>query len=74
MGSEQYDDEKPRHQVYLDAFYIDKYEVTTAHFQQFVQTTGHRTQAERVGHNVTWRAPRVQGAASLVWSSTPWYK
>ena len=33
MGSEEYDDEKPRHQVYLDAFYIDKYEVTTAHFQ-----------------------------------------
>ena len=38
-----------RHQVYLDTFYIDKYEVTNARFQQFVQATGHRTQAEREG-------------------------
>jgi len=63
MGSEEYDDEKPRHQVYLDAFYIDKYEVTTAHFQQFVQATGHRTQAERGGDSATWRAPRGSGSS-----------
>ena len=29
-------DEKPRHTVYVDAFYIDKYEVTNAKFKQFV--------------------------------------
>ena len=46
---EFYDSEIPRHRVYLDAFYIDKYEVTNARFQQFVQATGHRTQAEREG-------------------------
>lgn len=41
MGSDQgyYNDEKPAHQVYLDAFYIDKYETTNAQYQKFVQAT-----------------------------------
>src|SRR5215510_11019631 len=43
------EDEMPRHRVYLDTFYIDKYEVTNAHFQQFVHATSYRTQAEREG-------------------------
>ena len=30
------DDEKPRHTVYLDAFYIDRYEVTNAKYKRFV--------------------------------------
>ena len=63
MGDDQDDDEKPTHRVYLDAFYIDKYEVTNAHFQQFVQAMGHRTQAERAGDNMTWRAPRGSGSS-----------
>ena len=42
-------DEIPKHRVFLDAFYIDKYEVTNARFQQFVQATGYRTQAETRG-------------------------
>jgi len=35
-------DEYPRHQVDLDAFYIDKHEVTNGRYQQFVKATGHR--------------------------------
>ena len=31
------DDEKPRHTVYLDAFHIDKYEVTNAQYKKFVE-------------------------------------
>ena len=34
--SEAYNDEKPVHTVYVDAFYIDKYEVTNAQFKAFV--------------------------------------
>jgi formylglycine-generating enzyme required for sulfatase activity len=58
-----YEDEIPRHRVYLDAFYIDKYEVPNARFQQFVQATGYRTQAERSDDNATWRAPRGSGSS-----------
>ena len=34
--SEADDDEKPVHTVYVDAFYMDKYEVTNAQFKAFV--------------------------------------
>ena len=34
--SEAYDHEKPVHTVYVDAFYMDKYEVTNAQFKAFV--------------------------------------
>ncbi|MXV72952.1 SUMF1/EgtB/PvdO family nonheme iron enzyme, partial [Candidatus Poribacteria bacterium] len=37
------DDEKPVHSVYLDAFYMDKYEVTIGKYKQFVRATGHRS-------------------------------
>ena len=43
MGSNNGErDEKPVHTVYLDAFYIDKYEVTVAEYKRFVEATGHR--------------------------------
>ena len=36
MGSDAEDNEKPVHTVYVDAFYMDKYEVTNAQFKAFV--------------------------------------
>jgi len=70
------EDEMPRHRVYLDTFYIDKYEVTNAHFQQFVHATGYRTQAEREDwgwadtgdewgkvNGANWRAPLGPGSS-----------
>lgn len=44
MGSQQDDgiagsDERPAHSVYLDAYYIDQYEVTTTRYTKFFQET-----------------------------------
>lgn len=35
-------DEKPVHTVYIDAFYMDIYEVTNAQYKKFVDATGYR--------------------------------
>ncbi len=35
-------DEQPVHTVYVDAFYMDKYEVTVGQYMAFVRATGHR--------------------------------
>ena len=39
---------RPMHVVYIDAFYIDKYEVTVGQYNQFVRTTRHRPLADWV--------------------------
>ncbi|MFH0797153.1 MAG: formylglycine-generating enzyme family protein [Candidatus Omnitrophota bacterium] len=52
MGSPQsegYENEHPRHRVFLDAYYIDKYEVTNDQFKKFVDATGYVTEAEKKG-------------------------
>ncbi|MCX7839932.1 MAG: SUMF1/EgtB/PvdO family nonheme iron enzyme [Anaerolineae bacterium] len=62
--------------IYLDAFWMDKYEVTNAQFQQFVDATGYKTDAEKHGwgfeyrdgwqrvEGISWRAPRGAGSAT----------
>src|SRR5207249_4244997 len=69
--------EAPRHRVHLDAFYIDRYEVTNALFERFVRATSHRTTAEREGDGnvlkdgkwqkvagASWRAPNGPGTSA----------
>jgi formylglycine-generating enzyme required for sulfatase activity len=42
-----YPEEGPAHRVEVSSFWIDKYEVTNAQFQEFVDATGYITFAER---------------------------
>lgn len=53
MGSdnEDYGDHKPAHIVYLDAFWIDRTEVTNSMFETFVNQSGYKTDAEEYGHS-----------------------
>ena len=36
-------DERPNHDVFIDTFYIDKFEVTNGRYLEFITQTGHRT-------------------------------
>jgi sulfatase modifying factor 1 len=48
MGSEDfYPEERPVHEVSVDGFWIDCYEVTSEQFAGFVEATGYQTVAER---------------------------
>ncbi len=50
MGSNDGEnDENPVHTVYLDKYYIGKYEVTVNQFRKFVNSTGYKTDAEKAG-------------------------
>ena len=40
MGSDERASERPVHQVYLDAFFLDKFEVTTTRYGAFLAATG----------------------------------
>ena len=40
MGSNNHgEDERPEHQVYLDSFYIDKFEISAAQYAEFLNKT-----------------------------------
>ena len=44
MGGNEFDDEKPIHSVYLDAFWIDQMEVTNAMFAAFLNDKGNQSE------------------------------
>jgi formylglycine-generating enzyme required for sulfatase activity len=60
-------DEGPKHDVYLDAYWIDQTEVTVGMFRKFVEDTGYETTAERDG----WGAPWTDGPMEKEWPHVP---
>lgn len=60
MGSESRyakNNEKPIHKVYVDRFWMDKFDVTNAQFAEFVKATGYVTTAEK---KPDWNTLNVQ--------------
>lgn len=55
MGSDQ-GVERPPHQVFVEAFEIDIFEVTNEEFERFVTATGYETEADKGGESQTWRS------------------
>jgi formylglycine-generating enzyme required for sulfatase activity len=64
------DNEKPRHKVYLDAYYIDKYEVTNALYRRFMDATGRS--APKWWNNSNFNGP-TQPVVGVSWHDADAY-
>ncbi|HXV82918.1 MAG TPA: SUMF1/EgtB/PvdO family nonheme iron enzyme, partial [Candidatus Binatia bacterium] len=61
------DEESPLREIYLDAFYIDKYEVTVARYAKFLKTTGNVRLPE------DWKEASLDGANELPVVGVDWH-
>ena len=72
---EMFNDELPAHEVYVDAFYIDKYEVTNRQFRKFAAATGYQTEAETGGGSMVIvpadQASEVIQGTDIGWQEIP---
>jgi len=55
MGSSN-EDERPPHEVFVESFEMDRFEVTNEEFQRFADETGYQAQGEQAGEEDNWRA------------------
>ncbi|MCK6560136.1 formylglycine-generating enzyme family protein [candidate division KSB1 bacterium] len=68
MGSEDGDSgEKPVHEVYIDAFYLDQHEVTVAKFREFVNIAGYKTEAEKDEGSLIYTGSSWEMKAGINW-------
>lgn len=54
-------DEQPHRKVLLDAYLLDKYEVTVGQFRRFVEETGYVTEAEQIPGAEIWIGEKNAG-------------
>jgi formylglycine-generating enzyme len=67
-------DEYPRHEVVLDNYYIDKYEVTHGRYAEFVKATGHRTpQNPKYPKRTVWHDPLSASLADRPVINVDWH-
>jgi formylglycine-generating enzyme required for sulfatase activity len=73
-------DEKPEKTVYLEPFYIGRFPVTNGLFEIFVEKTGYKTTAEKVGYGTVYygrfekRKDAITGLATSIWNSSLYCK
>jgi sulfatase modifying factor 1 len=67
VGQDFFSRETPQHRVHLPDFYIDRYAVTNAEFQRFVEATSYRTQAEKDGYGRVWNGSRWEQVEEADW-------
>src|SRR3954466_12376146 len=74
MGSNQhYREERPAHEVRVNAFWIDRTCVTNEQFERFVRETGYVTLAERPANAADYPGakPEMLAPASMVFQPPP---
>jgi len=68
MGSnEGEDEEKPVHTVTVSDFWLGKYEVTVAEFENFISATGYQTDADKNGGSYFWIGSKWEKKAGVNW-------
>ena len=70
MGSEDKDtglDEKPAHEVTIDDFYIGRFEVTVAEFEEFIDNTNYKTDADKEGSSYIWKSDTWKEQTDINW-------
>lgn len=70
------DGESPSRQVYLDDYYIDKYEVSNSDFKNFVETTGFKTEAEKFGDSFVFQlflSETIMKSITQAVKDAPWW-
>ncbi len=67
MGSNDYDSEKPPHDVRVSDFLIGKYPVTVAEFKQFIDASGYQTEADKKGSSYVWTGSEYKEQKGVNW-------
>ncbi len=60
MGSNEHDSEKPIHSVYVNAFYMDEYEVTNAEYAAFLNAKGKHAEAGKEWYRIGQQLSRIE--------------
>ncbi|GIY08580.1 formylglycine-generating enzyme [Caerostris darwini] len=70
------DGEGPARQVIIDDFYLEAYEVSNKNFEEFVEKTGHITEAEKFGDSFvldSLLSEEVKKTISQAVAAAPWW-
>ncbi|MGD8981835.1 MAG: SUMF1/EgtB/PvdO family nonheme iron enzyme [Desulfobacterales bacterium] len=73
-------DEKPEQMVYLEPFYFGRFPVTNGLFEIFIEKTGYKTTAEKVGYGTVYygrfekKKDETTGLITSTWNSLLYYK